>query len=294
MPPDRTKPWNDEDLDFDPVLERLNAEPIPRLNGAKVDPLELWQKVSTTDPSITKPFNRGGGFKGTAIAPLYTIHKATALWGPIGGDWGVEILSEEWREGGPLFGKDDKKTPLGKEIVHVLRVRVRYPGGSVEHYGQTTFVGSNKYGPFTDEEAPKKSLTDAVTKALSWLGFSADVHIGALDDHKYASDDQSRSRDARYEGGVETDEKPLSGPFKITELKDRTRKLHAAIFECTEETELDGLLLDYGLVIDQIKREYKHWWYGKRGDDTDALKDIIDEKRRELTAPDRPKDDWLP
>ena len=43
---------------------------------------------------------------------------------------------------------------------------------------------------FHDEEAPKKSITDAMTKCLSLLGFAAEIHLGLYDDNKYASDRQ--------------------------------------------------------------------------------------------------------
>ena len=33
----------------------------------------------------------------------------------------------------------------------------------------------------------EKSLTDAVTKAASWLGIGADVHLGLWDDNKYTN-----------------------------------------------------------------------------------------------------------
>jgi hypothetical protein len=61
------------------------------------------------------------------------------------------------------------------------------------HFGQTTFVGSNKYGPFTDEEAPKKSLTDATTKALSMLGFGGDIFTGLYDDEDYRQEVTNQS-----------------------------------------------------------------------------------------------------
>jgi hypothetical protein len=84
---------------------------------------------------------------------------------------------------------DEKYVPGGEgTIIHVLRINLRHPHGSVPSFGQTTFVGQNKNGVFTDEEAPKKSLTDATTKALSMLGFSADVFLGLYDDNKYVND----------------------------------------------------------------------------------------------------------
>ena len=36
-----------------------------------------------------------------------------------------------------------------------------------------------------DDEAPKKAMTDALTKALSHLGTSADVFLGLHDNSKY-------------------------------------------------------------------------------------------------------------
>jgi hypothetical protein len=140
------------------------------------DNLKLWQLVEKTDPKYTKPFSKAGGFSGTAINATYLVHKATSLWGPIGGAWGPVVEDEKY-----VTGADGT-------IIHVLRIRFRHPGGEFPSYGQTTFVGKNKNGQFTDEEAPKKSLTDAITKALSMLGFSADVFLGLYDDNKYVND----------------------------------------------------------------------------------------------------------
>ena len=138
--------------------------------------LKLWQSVEKTDPKYTKAFSKAGGFSGTAINATYLIRKATEQWGPIGSTWGALVEDERYVEGAE------------GTIIHVLRIRFRHPGGEFNSYGQTTFVGKNKNGPFTDEEAPKKSLTDAITKALSMLGFSADVFLGLYDDNKYVSD----------------------------------------------------------------------------------------------------------
>ena len=36
-----------------------------------------------------------------------------------------------------------------------------------------------------DDEAPKKAMTDAMTKAMSHLGMAADVFLGLFDSNKY-------------------------------------------------------------------------------------------------------------
>lgn len=159
--------------------------------------IALWEKVCTTDPRYTKEFSRSGGFKGTAINPTYQLMKATEVFGPVGLGWGWDIVKEDY-----VPGADG-------EVNHVIRLELWYlitpefvammPKAepfigqkcAVTHFGQTTFVGKNKFGQFTDEEAPKKSLTDAISKALSCLGFSADIHLGLYDSNKYVNDRKS-------------------------------------------------------------------------------------------------------
>ena len=150
--------------------------------------LDVWESVCQTDPAYTKKFSRGGGFSGTATNATYLVREATRHFGPVGIGWGIEILNEEFIEGAPIIIDG---AVLANEKVHVLRIKLWYildgVRGEIVHFGQTTFVGKNKYGPFTDEEAPKKSLTDAMSKALSMLGFAADIHLGLYDDNKYVA-----------------------------------------------------------------------------------------------------------
>lgn len=148
--------------------------------------LRLWENVEKTDPHYTKPFSRGGGFRGTATNATYLAKKATETFGPMGIGWGLEILDESIMEGAPLDAQGNL------EKIHKVRVKLWYKlgeeRGEVIQFGQTTFVGRNRNGLFTDEEAPKKSLTDAMSKCLSLLGFSADIYLGRFDDNKYVND----------------------------------------------------------------------------------------------------------
>ena len=150
--------------------------------------LAIWNQVSQTEPQFTKSFSRAGGFRGTAIDAMYNIFRATELFGPLGIGWGYEILSEQILEGPALKDKNSGEV-LGYEKIHEMKIHLwyRHNGeiGALTTSGATTLVTTNKYGVVMDEEAVKKSLTDAITKALSWLGFSADVHMGLYDDVKY-------------------------------------------------------------------------------------------------------------
>jgi hypothetical protein len=145
----------------------------------------LWDSVCTTDAKYTKQFTRGGGFKGTATNATWLARQATRAFGPCGIGWGFSVADEKYVPGKP------------GDIVHVVRVKLWYVldgvKGEIEQYGQTTFVGTTKSGPYTDEEAPKKSITDGMSKCLSLLGFAADIHMGRFDDNKYLDE-----RDAAY------------------------------------------------------------------------------------------------
>lgn len=168
----------------------------------------VWDAVFKTDPNYTKGFSRSGGFKGTATNALYLIHKATKLWGPMGGKWGVKIIEDKMLQGAPILIGE---SAVGHEIIHCVTINLFHPDGKVPAFGQTVFVGKNKNGIFTDEEAPKKSLTDATTKALSWLGFSADIHMGLYDDNKYVNDmrrefGETKTLESREEIQLLTDE----------------------------------------------------------------------------------------
>jgi len=141
--------------------------------------LTLWRAVEKTPPDQTKAIT-GKPYKGTSPKPYWLVQKATETFGPCGIGWGFEIVSERVEDG----ATGDK--------VHIAHIRLWYEYGSkrgvVEHVGQTMFAGKNKNGPYTDEDAPKKSVTDAVVKALSMIGFAGDIFMGRYDDSKYVSD----------------------------------------------------------------------------------------------------------
>jgi len=149
--------------------------------------LSIWDQVQKTDPNYTKQFRRAGGFQGVAIDPMYNVYRATSLFGPIGIGWGYEIIEENLHKGAPIY--DKKENVVGNEMLHEVKLRIWYvhngQKGELTSSGATMLVGKNKYGYVTDEEAVKKSITDALGKGLSWLGFSADVHLGKFDDSKY-------------------------------------------------------------------------------------------------------------
>ena len=139
--------------------------------------LDLWNAVEKTDPKHTKAIT-GKSYQGTSPKPHYLVHKATETFGPIGIGWGFNILSERFER----FGDS--------ESLHVAAVRFWYvldgQRGEFEQVGQTRSSYTTAAGKFTvDEDAPKKSVTDALVKCASYLGFAGDIFSGMWDDSKY-------------------------------------------------------------------------------------------------------------
>jgi hypothetical protein len=165
--------------------------------------LALWNEFAVTDPAYTKSFSRGGGFSGTAINAAYIIKRLTDMFGPCGIGWRFVREHDEFVTGHALDGQG-----LSRSVVHVLRGHLEYKvNGAGEwiatgpQFGQTTFVGTNKNGLNTDEEAPKKSVTDCLGKCALLLGIGADIHMGEWDDNKYLNDNGAGAAPKKPRGG---------------------------------------------------------------------------------------------
>ncbi|OKO50316.1 hypothetical protein [Pseudomonas sp. BTN1] len=153
--------------------------------------MQIWNRVEKTDTRYTKDAKVGGqqitSLNGTAM-----IMKATEIFGPVGIGFGWTVLEERFDKGAEIFvGEGDKRVTLGFELNHTVKIRfwIKQDGerGEFEQYGCTPYLYKSKYGTTTDGEAPKKSLTDAIKKSLSMLGFSADVFLGMFDDKDYVN-----------------------------------------------------------------------------------------------------------
>ena len=251
--------------------------------------MSLWDSVQETNPKYTKTFKRAGGFSGTAVNATYVARRLTEAFGPAGIGWGVTIHEERILEGAPIRTQDGQV--IAQTMIHVLRCGLWYElngkKGEVQQFGQTTFVGQNKYGAFTDEEAPKKSLTDAMTKCASLLGVAADIHLGLYDDNKYVSDLLSKNNPP--EGKKE----PVwGGPLGKSEMTKAVRAFDVDLRACSDAAELIGLLEGSKPLIEQVERDRPSWWLGDGGD-IKGMKERIADRKAELISSDKPSaDNW--
>lgn len=148
------------------------------------DNLAIWNRFANIDPAFTKPIT-GKSYKGTSPNPQYVVQCLTELFGPVGKGFGWEVIEENF-------------TPLGEEVLHWCRIRFWHESRDnwFEAYGQTKALMKTRNGIMSDEDAPKKSLTDAIVKAASHLGIAANIFLGRWDDQKYVASvaDEYRER----------------------------------------------------------------------------------------------------
>ena len=178
--------------------------------------LDLWNAVK--QPSVD--FVKKGQLNLSSIDSYYMFQQATQAFGICGIGWGYEILSEEYREGVEIINTNSESEKytlgqtIGNEINHILKLRLWFKQdgqtGEVFQYGVTRAVYGSKWGVTTDEEAPKKSLTDAIKKCLSMLGFCADVYMGRFEDASYMVGARAKTEIEKQESTNEAIEKAKS------------------------------------------------------------------------------------
>ena len=154
--------------------------------------MKIWETLSKTNPEFTKPLPGFGGKKLTTIDPMYQIQMMTDLFGPVGIGWKYKV---------------DYKYIDGLVFAEVT---IKYFTDEWHEYGPVCSVQNlSKKNGNLDDEAPKKAMTDAMTKAFSHLGMSADVFLGKFDDSKYVEQmkqEFSQSKKIPQTNGTEHDD----------------------------------------------------------------------------------------
>lgn len=176
--------------------------------------LALWDSVAQTDPDFTKPVAFGSR-KFTNIDAYYQIRLATEMFGPLGHGWGYTVDSVVF-------------DPAGEYMFAYVSLWYVYDGKKSHPF---TVLGGSACKGKGGDEAGKKAVTDALGKALSYLGFNADVYMGKFDDSKYVESLKS-AKDVKEFGA--TMFKELEG--------------------CKNDAEIDGVVKKYKAEIARIER----------------------------------------
>jgi hypothetical protein len=200
----------------------------------------IWSPNEKTDPKFTTVVNQRGGF--TSVSAQYQVMKATMQFGPLGVGWGYEAKKE-------IHGD------VVMQDVILWHGNRQNTFGPVTGCAQFFNVGKNKT---TDTDAPKKATTDALTKLLSQLGFSADIFLGLYDDNKYIAKITQEFSEAQFDidgvekmaksfiGNTESVKKLDDGIAKSKENLNRIKQLSPERYDALQkliQTKRDTLLI---------------------------------------------------
>lgn len=137
------------------------------------DNMRIWKYACETDPQHTKQVNLRGGL--TSVDPQHSLELATELWGPYGEKWGMRDATYTVIE------------PTESVPTILFQATFFYPGGSFP------IANDSPYKP--NDDFAKKLMTGARSKALSLLGFHADIYLGMYDDDEYVQRQRAKRAD---------------------------------------------------------------------------------------------------
>lgn len=155
--------------------------------NVKYEGLGLWNAVEKSDQRFLKKVEFGKR-SFTTIDAYYQLKKATEIFGPYGKTWGLKDTHLEIVNVG--------ETPMA-----IYKATFYYPAGEFEIWNAIKI---------NDDEFAKKVETDTITKALSRLGFNADVFLGTYDNNRYTKSETKQEN---------TENKPESANNNLDVLK---------------------------------------------------------------------------
>jgi hypothetical protein len=135
--------------------------------------LDLWNRVEKTNPKYTKKA-KISGHEITAIAPQYQIMQVTEEFGVYGQKWGFKNITLDY-------------SLAEKFNIVVFKGIFFFPKGEFEIINSCKMY-MDRACTMVDDNFAKKIETDALTKAISKLGFNADIFMGKFDDVRYVEE----------------------------------------------------------------------------------------------------------
>lgn len=220
------------------------------------DNMRHWDRFADVDPKFTKPIT-GKAYKGTSPNPQYVIRCLTEIFGPVGVGFGWSVVAEDF-------------TPMGDEVLHWCRIQFWHTdrANAFDSYGQTKALMKTKNGMMLDEDAPKKSLTDAIVKAASHVGIAANIFLGRWDDQKYVAEVAAEYRAEERKTGGQDEASGAGHADDLRQLSDHMigalRKNGAGVTENQKfQSDLDRLVANAPELAAAVNAEILNQKQGK-------------------------------
>lgn len=139
--------------------------------------MEIWKEEMTSNPNYVKKATRGL----SSVSAQSQKERATARWGPFGSDWGITNEQTEFI----TFVHPKSKATISQCFYQAVFYYHTYKDGGEKT--KHTFPTASSWD-LHDLDWALKMKTKAITKALSELGFNADLFMGYFDDVNYVAE----------------------------------------------------------------------------------------------------------
>jgi hypothetical protein len=149
------------------------------------DNMKIYEAVRSCPANALKPI-QAGRLKGKSdINPMWRIKMLTETFGAAGFGWYYDI-TRQWTE-----------TGANGEIAAFVNINLYVKIGGdwskpIQGNGGSMLVTQERNGLYTDDEAFKKALTDAISVSCKALGFAADVYWNQ-DSTKYSGNNAAQN-----------------------------------------------------------------------------------------------------
>lgn len=218
--------------------------------------LKIWSAVEKTDLQFTKTVNQRGGY--TAISPQYQLKCATEQFGPYGAGFGLCQSDLDFS----LIGVNHIVIHKAVFFYVIDGQRYEFPITNAVEMARTTKDGKL----MVDVDFAKKVETNTVSKALSKLGFNADVFLGLMEDNSYLQE--------------------LSNEIAIQRADDKDAELVKQRLEHEEWKAKELATYSSLMTLNALKTVYTgHVRHCQRRNDNEgmlAFKDAHDKRKTEL------------
>lgn len=148
-----------------------------------MDNMQLYEKARKVPQEALKQIN-AGRLKGMSdVNPMWRIKRLTEMFGPCGVGWWYEITRKEI-----IFDEITKQKCAFVDInLFYIDAETGHESHAIPGTGGSSFVATERNGPYMSDECYKMALTDAISVAAKALGVAADVYY-AKDRTKYTAD----------------------------------------------------------------------------------------------------------
>ena len=150
-----------------------------------MDNMKLYESARSVPNEALKTIG-AGRLKGMSdVNPMWRIKRLTEMFGPCGVGWWYEVTRKEI-----IFDEiTNQKCAFVDINLYYVDAETGHESHAIPGTGGSSFVATERNGPYMSDECYKMALTDAISVAAKALGIAADVYY-AKDRTKYTAQTQ--------------------------------------------------------------------------------------------------------